>query len=133
MEATAVFDLGTVLSVVTPILLTDIGNVYEILNYMTGDNLYTHQLPRVAKEMQQVILEQYPNLAEVNTDGIGRENWQEFLKKSIEKYGNSFPIIPCGLWQHKSINPQDELVEMLGGDESKMIIVDPSIFDDKAQ
>ena len=51
MEAKVVYDLGTVLSVTTGTLLTKIGNVYKILNYMTGDNLFTHQLPRVSKEV----------------------------------------------------------------------------------
>jgi len=123
------FDLGTILSVVTPVLLTDIGNVYEILNYMTGDDLFTHQLPRVAEEMRSVILKQHPQLMEINADGVGTENWKEFLCEMIQKYGESLPIVPCGLWEHKIIDEQEELLSMLNGDESKIVMVTSNISD----
>jgi hypothetical protein len=106
MEAITVFDLGTILSITTDILLTEIGNVYEILNYMTGDNLYTHQLPRVGQEMKPVLLEQHPELAEINASNVNSENWKEFLAEQKKKYGDSLPIVPCGLWQHQTIDPQ---------------------------
>ena len=48
-KMTKTFDLGTVLTVTTGRLLTDIGNLYEILNFMTGDDLMTHQLPRATE------------------------------------------------------------------------------------
>lgn len=46
--------LGDVLSVTQDALVSrsHIGGVYEILNFMTGDNLFTHQLPRAAAECQ---------------------------------------------------------------------------------
>ena len=133
MEAIVVFDLGTVLSITTSVLLTNIDNVYKILDYMTGDELFTHQLPRVSDEMKPVIFEQYPQLKEVDASKVTSLNWKEFLDKQTEKYGNSFPITPCGLWEHKKIDAQEELVDMLGGDESKVIIVDPSIFKDESK
>lgn len=40
------FDLATVLTVTTSRLLTDMDNLYDILNYLTGDDFMTHQLPR---------------------------------------------------------------------------------------
>jgi len=123
------FDLGTILSIVTPVLLTEMGNVYEILDYMTGDSNFTHQLPRVAAEMRPVILEQHPQLAEVNAEGIGTENWKEFLRDMVSKYGESLPIVPCGLWQHRTIDPQEEMLEMLNGDESKLVMVTSDIVE----
>jgi hypothetical protein len=123
MNITVVFDLGTVLSITTDVLLTKIENVYEILNYMTGDNLFTHQLPRVSREMKQVILDQFPQLAEIDASGVDTTNWEEFLNNQIEKYGNEFPIFPCGISEHKVIDFQQEAIDMLNGDESKINIL----------
>jgi hypothetical protein len=59
------FSLGQVLSVTTGTLLCPIGEVYEILDYLSGEALMTHQLPRVSREAEPWILEQHPALADV--------------------------------------------------------------------
>lgn len=121
-QPTVIFDLGTLLSVTTGTLFTKIGNVYEILNYMTGDTLFTHQLPRVMHEMTPVILEQYPQLKDVDVSNVDETNWNGFLHEQISRFGNEFPIVPCGLWQHKVIDPQQEMTDLLDGDESRLMI-----------
>ena len=108
MEEIKVFDLGTVLSVTTGRLLTHIDNVYKILNYMTRDNLFTHQLPRASREMIPIIFSQYPQLKELDASNVDTKNWKEFLNNAIKKYGNSFTIIPCDLWEHKFMDPFEE-------------------------
>lgn len=59
------FHLGDVLSIATGRLVSSRGmdGVYDILNFMTGDSLYTHQLPRACKECRPYLLEQFPELA----------------------------------------------------------------------
>lgn len=49
---TKTFHIGDILSVTTSRLVSPshIDGVYSILNWMTCDNLYTHQLPRAADE-----------------------------------------------------------------------------------
>ena len=58
------FSLGDVLSITTGRLLSDchMDGVYDILNWMTGDNLFTHQLPRAAEKCEPWLIEQYPQL-----------------------------------------------------------------------
>jgi hypothetical protein len=58
------FSLGDVLSITTGRLLSErhMDGVYDILNWMTGDNLYTHQLPRDGKACEPWLIEQYPQL-----------------------------------------------------------------------
>ena len=58
------FSLGDVLSITTGRLLSErrMDGIYDILNWMTGDNLFTHQLPRAAKECKPWLIEQYPQL-----------------------------------------------------------------------
>ena len=58
------FPTEVVLSVVTGVLVCDgIGPIYEMLNWMTGESLYTHQLPRVAREAEPVVLAMHPMIA----------------------------------------------------------------------
>ncbi len=57
------FHIGTVLSVTAGFLLAPeprMKNVYKILNYMTGDDLFTHQLPRALGEVRPEINKQLP-------------------------------------------------------------------------
>jgi hypothetical protein len=58
------FHLGDVLSITTGHLVSPRGvdALYAILNYMTGDNLYTHQLPRAAQECRPHLIKQFPPL-----------------------------------------------------------------------
>ena len=63
------FSLGDVLSITTGRLVSErhIDGVYDILNFMTGDNLFTHQLPRAMEECRPFLLKQFPELAEAGT------------------------------------------------------------------
>lgn len=62
------FPLADALTVTTGKLLSHrhMDGVYEILNFMTQDNLFTHQLPRACDAMQPVLLEQHPWLAHLD-------------------------------------------------------------------
>jgi hypothetical protein len=46
--------------------------VYEVLNYLTNDNLFTHQLPRAFKECRPWLLHRHPELAQVTDDDHAR-------------------------------------------------------------
>lgn len=36
------FNLGAILNITTNRLFTNLEDVYEVLNYLTGDSVYTH-------------------------------------------------------------------------------------------
>jgi len=86
------FHLGVVLSVTSGKLLAPIGNLYKILDYMTGEELYTHELPSYNKLCKPYILEKYPNLANVDTSEVNRDNWKEFLDKQVSIYGEYLEV-----------------------------------------
>lgn len=44
------FPTAGVMSTVTGRLMGDIGDVYQVLNWMTGESVYTHQIPRICRE-----------------------------------------------------------------------------------
>lgn len=105
------FKIEDVISSVLGILLCPIGNVYECLNFLTGDNLYTHQLPRAGRECLPAVLEQHPFLKEINLEGINPENWQTRLSEIKNKYPNVIDLAPVNTYQHK--NMISELSEMM--------------------
>lgn len=57
------FHIGDILSITTGRLLSPRGMeaVYEILDFMTDDSLFTHQLPRVSDECKPYLLQQLPD------------------------------------------------------------------------
>jgi hypothetical protein len=117
------FKLGAVLSVVSGKLLCPIDDLYEILNYMTGDDLMTHQLPRASKMCKPAILKQWPLLAEIKTDQINTENWKQELDAIISQIDVSeLELTPLTKDEYKSIDPITEAIE-LTGDPDKVIVV----------
>lgn len=64
---TKTFGIGAILSVTGESMVCDIGDIYEILGWLTGEDLMTHQLPRAARESEDFLREQFPDLATVDT------------------------------------------------------------------
>lgn len=112
---TRTFPLGQVLSVTTGILLCEMSEVYDILNYMTQDNLFTHQLPRAAEVCKPAILEQHPILKKVSSDGFSKTRWKIWLDKQYEQFPAEYTITPVKEWESR--NPIEEAAEMVGVDK----------------
>jgi hypothetical protein len=93
------FGLREVLTVTTGRLLTEptpdggngIDKLYEILNWMTADDVYTHQLGRFANECKPYLLQWFPEFAEVNTH---LDKLDELLKADNTKHKQH----AIGLW-----------------------------------
>lgn len=119
MSQTKDFDIGDVLSITTGMLLSrkHMGGIYEILNWMTGDDLMTHQLPRAMDECQEPLQAQFPQLAGIETptftEGASRDELEleliVYLDAMSAKYGATFPVAPLGKDEHTHINPLTEL------------------------
>lgn len=68
---TKAFSVRTILSVTTGRLLTEsagpddngLGDMYRLLEWMTGESPFTHQLPRFGKECEPWLLGWFPELA----------------------------------------------------------------------
>lgn len=109
------FTIGTVLSITHHALLTEIGNVYEILNFMLDENLYTHSLPRAGKACAPVLLSQHPQLSkwdELSKD-VDTRNWKGKLALAQEMFGETLEVekAPTGVYLHK--NPIEDLADIL--------------------
>lgn len=107
------FHLGNILSITTGLLVSPnhIGGIWEILNWMTRDNLYTHQLPRASKECAPELLRQHPELAsvEVPDEFSGEEAVLAWLAQQVSVYGEYLEITPLADGEHTYIDPIDEI------------------------
>ena len=111
------FDLGSVLTVTTGRLFTEMDNVYDILNYLSNDNIFTHQIPRVMKAAQPYVLARYPQLEGVGQDVVinGWEDVKTFLDSQKAVLGDSFALSPMPREMCEHIDPIEEAIEIRSG------------------
>lgn len=134
------FDVSDVLSVATPRLVSNrhMEGVYDILNWMTDDNLFTHQLPRAARQCETWLLRWFPELANANAalgalddllaqhesnPGEACRIWIERLVAIGLPTHYDVPRVPADHRQH--VNPLEELAQMVGPE--KIIVVTPPV------
>lgn len=127
----AVFGLAQVLTVMHPMMLCRMEGVYQILNFMTDEDLFTHQLPRASRACEPRLKEQFPHLA---TDAVRDEivafcetltgdNDQRrvaidaWLSEKATVWGSEFDVQPLGYRESNPQNPVAELIEMVGEDK----------------
>ncbi len=118
------FHLGDVLSIITGRIVSPrhMDGVCNILNFMTGDNLFTYQLPRAGDECKPHLLAQFPQPSEVDASGVNEKNHKQWLAEQVAKYGEEFEVKPIPKGAHQFKNPITEAEEMMGGPE-KVIVV----------
>jgi hypothetical protein len=135
------FHLGDILSVshdrlVSPTLMD---GVYKILNFMTGDELFTHQLPRATRECRPHLKRQLPfldspeidfaeaELGELLNTPSGKRDPESVVKgwlvKLVAKYGETHPVEPIPADGHERRNPLTELAEMVGPERVIAVVV----------
>jgi len=101
-------------------LITSIDDAYAVLNHMTGDNLYTHQLPRALAATHESMVNQHPWLADVDDmaeDALGRYSTPKEAMQEVElllngRHGHTLPLVPLAQWEHR--DPIEELCDMVG-------------------
>lgn len=115
MPTTKDFHLGDILSITTHRLVSPrlMDGVHEILNWMTQDDLMSHQLPRAAVECGGPLTGQLPDAVAAikmpdkfeDEEHVGR-----WLAEQVALHGEFFPVSPLVLSRH--IDPFDELAGM---------------------
>lgn len=111
------FKLGAVLSVTTGYLLCEIGELYEILNFLTKENLYTHQLPRAAEYAKVHIAIAYPGIEDTQVPKNLKtiEQVAQYLKDLLKDnfYQEEYELEPMENFPAKG--PIEELLDMRKG------------------
>jgi hypothetical protein len=129
------FTLGQVLSAMTGRLLCDIGGVYQVLNHITGDNLYTHVLPRACKFASPILKAHFPEL-QVAEDASQQDRLDAMLAKvegpqkmkACQDWLDSLPLpktlsVPSWSGSWLSFDPLQELQDMARPDQTVAVAV----------
>jgi hypothetical protein len=106
------FHLGDLLSVTTGKLVSPshIADVHRLLDHMTGDELFTHQLPRAFDECRPALLAQYPFLAEIEAPEFrDEEHVWHWLAEQVQAHGAEFEVQPLDPADHTYISPFAEI------------------------
>ena len=83
------FHIGDVLSVTTGKALSPrrMTGMRDILGFMTGRDLYDFHIQRALEECKPCLLEQYPQLDDVDTATVTPDNWQEWIDQQVARFG----------------------------------------------
>jgi hypothetical protein len=118
------FHIGDILSITTEILVSprNMDGVHALLDWMTGDNLFTHQLPRAARECQGPLRLQHPDLAKITVPDWSTLPEDQipaavvaWLAEQAAIYGETRPVHPLLIPRH--VDPITELEAMVGPDK----------------
>lgn len=109
------FPIGDVITMMTGIIVSENGlrGFYQVAAWMTGENVASHQLPRISRESVSVILELHPYLAPIMDEvrQVTPDNWREWLDTWEERYGYEIAVPSMNIAEHERIDPMSELVE----------------------
>lgn len=113
------FHIGDVISITHPMLVSPrkMEDIYDILNWMTGENLFTHQLVRASKECRPILQRLYPELIDIELpilEGMEQETINkvvvDWVDSIVEKYGETRNV--PRLINHTPMDPFIELFQM---------------------
>jgi hypothetical protein len=127
MADTRTFPLADVLSVTTDRLLSrsHMDGLYTLLGYMTGQNLFTHQLVDAADKARPALLEQHPHLANVvPPDGLDQADLMAWLVEAERVYGEEIEVTPLADWAHR--DPIEDLCDKIGAEKVFVVPVPPT-------
>lgn len=113
------FATRDVLSTVTGRLMGDIGGVYQVLNWMTGESVFTHQIPRISREAIPVVLTAHPTLQQAidESEQVTQENYATWRDTWEDRYGPTIAVPKFNDDTHEAIDPMSELAEMVHPDK----------------
>jgi len=118
------FKTEVIVSVVTGRLYCNIDEIYKLLNFLTDDNLFTHQLPRASYFCKPFLYSQFLWLYQINFDEYNTKNWRGWIKDIISKVGEEFEVDNIQtLKEWKYISPINELINMRGGKNENIFIM----------
>ena len=108
---TKAFPTRDVLSTITGRLMGETGGVYEVLSFMTGESVYTHQIPRICREAQPVLVAAHPELAAAIEEAkqVNPDNYLEWRGRWEARYGLAIDVPKFSAEAHESIVPTADL------------------------
>jgi hypothetical protein len=116
MDDERTWHLGDILSVMTGILVAPdgMGAVAAFLDYLTGDQLFTHQLPRAGEVCGPWLRAQFPDLAGIDPGKMPAGDVADWLAALVARFGERRAVrsLPAGRWERRE--PIGGLLGMMG-------------------
>ena len=129
------FHIGDLLSVVTHRLVSPnhMGGVYNVVDFVTGEEHMTHQLPRACNAVKPVLLEQLPWLATITVPESLNDETEvlRWLDTVVAEYGEMHVVEPMPFGAYVGRDPIAELREM--APHAQIIAVELPERDDEAE
>lgn len=116
------FTTGEVISAGLGKLCCPLERVYVIMDFLTGDKLFSHQLPRAFHACEGWVKQQCPWLSELDESSCSPETWREWLAAAELAHGKEHELLPLPPGQWKSVDPVKEGVELME-DKSRVLVV----------
>lgn len=120
------FDLADALTVTTGRLLSHrhMDGLYDILNFLTGDSLFTHQLVKASDWCKPRLVEQHPRLAEMTPPDTNETGELFTWLADMERvHGRTLTLTPLDGWQ--TLGLLDGLPEHLRGNTAVVVLDRP--------
>lgn len=113
------FPTRDVLSTITGVLMSDIGGVCQVLNWMTGESVFTHQIPRISREAVPVVVAMHPTLQQAidEAEQVTPDNFSTWRDAWENRYGQTIAVPKFSADTHERIDPISELVEKVHPDK----------------
>lgn len=120
MTETKSFPTADVLGVVTGRLLREGGfnDLHEVVEWMAGEPVFTHQIPRICDEASPVIVAMHPELQAVvrEAEVMDGGNCLAIVAGWRQRYGETITVPRMNADQHERIDPVSELAEKVHPD-----------------
>ncbi|MGW6418832.1 DUF7736 domain-containing protein [Streptomyces sp. NPDC055055] len=126
MDQTRSFPLADVLSVTTGQLLSrrHMAGLYDLLGFMTGQDVYTHQLGTAADAAAPALKAQHPFLVDLqppaDSDPADLMAW---LVNAEREHGESLAVTPLTAWKQR--DPIEDACDMVGAEKVFVVPMDP--------
>lgn len=91
-----------VITAITGNLTIPVNRMYVLYNGLTGDHLFTHQIPRAFRACRGHVRSQVPlamaQYLGTNESAISAKTWEYFVEQVKAMWGDEFEVLPLLTW-----------------------------------
>lgn len=113
-ELAETFSLRAILTVGSGILLCEMNELYRLLSYMTGDECFTHQIPRFCEECRPALYQQFPEMlvlvAMLSVRPRNMQELEQWLRNREAEFGSGHVVQRLDPGRHVYLDPVAELL-----------------------
>lgn len=110
------FEISAVISITSGLMVSaeGMGGIYQVLSWMAGESVFTHQIPRIRGEAAPLILAMHPGLEMAHAEAAAVKS-QDDLGTALPiwqaRYGAEIDVPLMTIDEHERIDPESELAE----------------------